>query len=207
MSRNRTCSEFVCAGGALLLIILPSLLPSGVVDMAVKKILLLGHPKLHEVSNEIDKSELPFIEQTVVNLHDTMMDFRDRYGAGRAIAAPQIGVMKRLIYMNIHEPVVLINPTLSAMSDEMIEFWDDCMSFPDLIVRVRRHKSCTISFRDLEWNDRALELSGDLSELIQHEYDHLDGVLAVSRAIDGQSFALISQMTRVNNMWVRKVER
>jgi len=75
----------------------------------------------------------------------------------------------------------------------MIEIWDDCMCFPDLLVRVMRHESCRIRFRNLNWEQEEILVEGDLSELLQHEYDHLDGVLAVSRAIDGRSFALRSQ--------------
>ncbi|MCJ7594447.1 MAG: peptide deformylase, partial [Desulfobacterales bacterium] len=52
---------------------------------------------------------------------------------------------------------------------------------------------CTITYKDMTWKDKAMGLEGDLSELIQHEYDHLDGVMAVSRAVDGRSFALRSQ--------------
>ena len=119
-----------------------------------------------------------------------MMDFRRRYGLGRAIAAPQIGVMKRIIYMNTGEPTVFINPRLTTKSDETMEVWDDCMSFPELLVRVERYRACRIEYLDMDWIGRVSELQGDLSELLQHEYDHLDGILAVERAIDCRSFAL-----------------
>ena len=163
------------------------------ISMTARKILLLGNPQLHKVSEEIDESELASLHSIIQDLHDTMMAYRVEYGAGRAIAAPQIGVMKRLIYMHINEPIVFINPVLKNLSDEMIEVWDDCMSFPDLIVRVLRHRSCTIEYRDEKWNHHILELVDDLSELLQHEYDHLNGILAVSRAMDGYSYALRSQ--------------
>jgi peptide deformylase len=123
-----------------------------------------------------------------------MMDFRRRYGAGRAIAAPQIGVMKRLIYMHIDKPVVFINPVLQDLNEEMIEVWDDCMCFPELLVKVKRHKICTVQYHDSDWNQKTMGLEGSLSELIQHEYDHLDGILAVSRAIDSKSFAQRGQV-------------
>ena len=71
--------------------------------------------------------------------------------------------------------------------------WDDCMCFPDLLVKVQRYRSCKIIFRDIEWKEHAMLLEGDLSELLQHECDHLDGILAVSRAMDKFSFALKSQ--------------
>lgn len=161
--------------------------------MTVKDILLLGNPKLYEVCAPVQSSELDSIKPVIADLHDTMMDFRKRYGKGRAIAAPQIGVMKRLIYMHIDKPVVFINPMFKDKSNEMIVVWDDCMSFPDLLVKVKRHKSCTIVYKDMDFNEQEMQLIDDLSELLQHEYDHLDGILAVSRAMDPQSFALENQ--------------
>jgi peptide deformylase len=101
--------------------------------------------------------------------------------------------MKRVIYLHIDEPVVIINPEIEWKSGEMIEVWDDCMCFPDLLVRVLRHQRIRLNFRDLDWKRRSLDLEGDLSELLQHEYDHLDGILVVSRAVDGKSFGLRSQ--------------
>ena len=161
--------------------------------MPVKDILLLGNPKLYETCAPVEPTELESLKPVITDLHDTMMDFRKRYNRGRAIAAPQIGVMKRLIYMHIENSVVFINPIFKDNSDEMMVVWDDCMSFPDLLVKVRRHQSCTIVYKDMDFNEQQMQLVGDLSELLQHEYDHLDGILAVSRAIDPQSFALENQ--------------
>lgn len=161
--------------------------------MPVKEILLLGHPQLYEVCSPVQQEEWPQMKSVVQDLHDTLMDFRSRYRAGRAIAAPQIGVMKRLVYMHIDRPVVLINPVLDQKSTEMFELWDDCMSFPDLLVRVQRHTRCRIRFFDSDRQKQEMLLENALSELLQHEVDHLDGILAVSRAIDEKSFALRSQ--------------
>lgn len=161
--------------------------------MPIKEILLLGNPRLYEVSRDIREDELPAVKSVVEDLHDTLLDFRQKYRAGRAIAAPQIGVMNRLIYMYITEPVVFINPRLECIGEETIEVWDDCMSFPDLFVKVERYQKCRIKYRDMAWDIHTVEYENDLSELLQHEYDHLDGILAVSRAIDGQSFCLRSQ--------------
>jgi peptide deformylase len=161
--------------------------------MPVRPILQLGNPRLYERCAPVSPGEVEALPPVVQDLHDTMMDFRARYDAGRAIAAPQIGVMKRLVYMHIDEPVVFINPVLDRMSEETFELWDDCMSFPEILVRVARHKSCRISWRNQEWQERSEVLSDDLSELLQHECDHLDGVLAVSRAVGPEAFALRSQ--------------
>jgi peptide deformylase len=161
--------------------------------MAVREILLLGNPRLYEISKEVRPDELADMEEAARDLHDTMIDFRERHGFGKAIAAPQIGIMKRLVHMDIDGPLTFVNPTLNDCSDEMFELWDNCMSFPDLLVRVRRHRRCRIRFRDLEWNEREMVLEDDLSELLQHECDHLDGVLAVMRAIDARCLAYTSQ--------------
>jgi peptide deformylase len=162
-------------------------------SVTVRPIRLLGDPRLYEPSVPVARDELAGVEALVADLHDTLFDFRQRYGAGRAIAAPQIGVMKRLIYVHIDRPVVLINPVLDRLSQETMAVWDDCMCFPQLLVRVMRHESCRITYRNQDWQAIQWELRGDLSELLQHEYDHLDGVLAVAKAIDGRSFALRSQ--------------
>ena len=161
--------------------------------MAVKEVLLLGNPKLYEVSTLANADDMKELRHVVNDLHGTLMDFRDRYERGRAIAAPQIGVMKRLIYMHIEEPVIFVNPVIKDKSREMMLVWDDCMCFPDLLVRVERHKTCSILYRDMDWKECELKLEGNLSELLQHEFDHLDGILATSRAINGHAFALTSQ--------------
>jgi len=161
--------------------------------MAVREVLLLGNPKLYEISEPVKRDELNEIADAVSDLHATLMDFRNKHNAGRAIAAPQIGAMKRLVYLCIDRPVVFINPVLDENSTEMMELWDDCMCFPDLLVKVRRHKSCKITYRDMEWKGHSTMLEDDLSELLQHECDHLDGILAVARGIDEYSFALKSQ--------------
>lgn len=161
--------------------------------MAIREVLLLGNPKLYEVSKTIAQDEVENLQPVIEDLHDTLLEFRSRYNAGRAIAAPQIGVMKRLIYMHIDKPVVFINPRLEMKSKEMIEVWDDCLCFPDLLVKVLRHRECRISYFDMDWQECSINLKDDLSELLQHEYDHLDGILAVSLAIGADSFALRSQ--------------
>lgn len=152
------------------------------------KILKLGNPRLHDVSMPVEKSELAELEPVIKDLHDTLMEFRAMYNAGRAIAAPQIGVLKKIIYLNIDKPVLIINPELFELSPQMMEVWDDCLCFPELFVRVKRHESCKIRFLDREWNAQIWELNGDLSELLQHEYDHLIGILATQHAIDGKAF-------------------
>jgi len=161
----------------------------------LKDLLILGNPLLYEVSRPVLKSELPMVKGWTNDLHNVMEEIRAEYKFGRAIAAPQLGIMKRLIYVNIDRPVVLINPVPENMSDEMMELWDDCMSFPNLLVRVKRHRSITVKYLDENWTQQVWYARDDLSELLQHEYDHLNGILATMRAIDEKSF----RWRRLNN--------
>lgn len=157
----------------------------------VRNILLLGDPRLYETSELLTESELPEIKAVIEDLHDTLIDFQSKYHAGRAIAAPQIGIKKRLLYLYIDHPVVFINPVLSFPGADTMELMDNCMSFPRLYVKVKRYQECVIRYRDLNWNECEMHLSGDLSELLQHEYDHLDGILATMRAVDLKSFSFL----------------
>lgn len=151
-------------------------------------LLLLGDPRLYEVCTPIVPEEKLLVADWVADLHNVMQEVRAKYGFGRAIAAPQLGIMKRLIYMNIDKPVVFINPELVNLSDDLFELWDDCMSFPNLLVKVKRHQSLTIQYLDENWQPQEWPMEDSLSELLQHEYDHLNGVLCTMRAIDEKSF-------------------
>lgn len=155
-----------------------------------REILLLGNEELYQISEPVKPDEIETLKSVVQDLHDTLMDFREKYHAGRAIAAPQIGVKKRLLYMFIDKPVVFINPVLEFPDNEMMEVLDDCMSFPNLLVKVMRHKRCRIKYLDMDWKEQVMSLEGDLSELLQHEFDHLDGILVTMRAIDNKSFVI-----------------
>ena len=155
-----------------------------------KEILLLGNPKLYEVSEEIKRDELEELRPVFTDLFDCIKGIRRDFGFGRAIAAPQIGVQKRLICILTDKPYVIINPTLEFVGDEMMELMDDCMSFPNLLVRVRRYRHCILRYLDENWEMQEMRMDDDMAELIQHEYDHLDGILATMRAIDNKSFVI-----------------
>jgi peptide deformylase len=153
--------------------------------MKSEKIILLGDPRLHQVSEEVKPEEIESLKPVIQDLHDILFEFKEKfkhYGAFRGIAAPQIGVMKRLIYVNIDKPVVILNPILDDLSEELIEVWDDCMCFPNLLVKLKRHKSMTMRYLDESFEPQSWRVEDSLSELLQHEYDHLDGILATQRA-------------------------
>ena len=155
-----------------------------------REILLLGDPRLDEVSAPVVQEELEQLRSVFEDLFDCIRAIRRDYGFGRAIAAPQIGVAKRLICILTDRPRVIINPELEFIGEEKMELMDDCMSFPKLLVRVRRWRHCILRYIDENWEKQELRMDDDMAELIQHEYDHLDGILATMRAVDNRSFVM-----------------
>lgn len=156
------------------------------------RVLPLGDPRLRMVAAPVREGD-PALAEERRRLHATLAAFRAEYGFGRAIAAPQIGILKRFIAVDLGSgPFTLVNPVISWRSDETFKMWDDCMCFPTLLVRVQRAVSIVVEYADDEWNARTLgPLDRDRSELLQHEIDHLDGVLAVDRAASPE--AIISR--------------
>jgi peptide deformylase len=157
--------------------------------MAVREILLLGNPELWHPSAPVGSVTSRETKELIADMAATLGDFRDRNGYGRGIAAPQIGKHRRMIFIQVGEAMPMINPTIVRASREMMELWDDCFSFPGLMVRVRRHVEVDVNYTDEYGGQKTLKASGDLSELLQHEIDHLDGILATDRAIDTRSLA------------------
>ena len=160
--------------------------------MAVREIILLGNPVLRIKSKNVNKIT-ETVRQTISDLDDTLQDFRKKHGFGRGISAPQIGVSDRIIFLNIGKSLVLINPRIVGRSRETMRLWDDCFSFPDLMVKVKRYKKIRVNYFDERMRKRASDFIGDHSELVQHEIDHLDGVLAIDRAIDTKHIILRSE--------------
>jgi len=154
----------------------------------IQDILKLGDPRLYEICEPVLQSDLGQVPNWTQQLHEAMEDIRKVYGFGRGIAAPQLGIMKRMFYLNLDKPYVILNPELKNPSQDMFEIWDDCMSFPNLLVKVERHQALTLTYKDENWKQQEWDVSGAISELIQHEFDHLNGILCTMRAIDQKSF-------------------
>ena len=126
----------------------------------------------------------PAFQAENARLQAVLEAFRRAHGFGRGVAAPQIGIAKRFIALNLGRgPLTLINPEITWRSPESFTLWDDCMCFPWLLVRVRRHASISLRYLDEQAAARCWErLDRAESELIQHECDHLEGILATDRA-------------------------
>ena len=132
----------------------------------------------------------------VDDLRETLRDFQSRFGHGRAIAAPQIGAPVRVVYVEMDKPWPLINPEIVDVDNEDFTVWDDCFSFPTLLVRVSRAHRVKVRYQDLKGEWHTVEVEGDRAELLQHEIDHLDGVLAVDRPHGLDPFCLREEWSR-----------
>lgn len=176
--------------------------------MQPSPVLLLGDPRLRVRSNEVQDFESPEFLQAREALAATLVDFRRRHGFGRAISAPQIGVAQRFIAVNLGDGVFfVVNPLITMRSDESFTMWDDCMSFPELFVKVQRHRTISLSYQDERGTTRAWErMEIAPAELLQHEIDHLDGVLAVDRARPGNSIVIKSVFEADRERFRREVD-
>ena len=157
--------------------------------MAVRKVLQLGDPALRQraaahrfADDDADLFNL------IGDLRDTLAYWRNETGYGRGIAAPQLGVPERVVFLKLAgaEPWPLINPEITERSEEKIVVWDACLSFLAIFMQVERHKDITVRYQDVrgDWREAQAGAERDLSELLQHEIDHLDGVLCIDRVTD-----------------------
>lgn len=171
--------------------------------MAGREILQLGNPLLLQTSQPVTTFASAETRALIADLRDTLASFREATGYGRGIAAPQIGVLERAIFIRM-QPTgfcgALLNPRIVWASDAKIELWDDCFSFPELMVRVARAAEIRVAYTDERGTQQTLAADGDLSELLQHEIDHLDGILAVERAISPTAFATRAEWLRTQGM-------
>lgn len=146
-------------------------------------ILTIGDPRLEQVCKEVVAGDVDLAHEVRL-MHHTLAHFRRTHGYGRGLAAPQVGVLKRTIVLDLGAtPFALINPEITWRSGEMFEIWDDCLSVPDRVVRVQRHRSISVRYLDEKGRQRNwTKLPADLAELVQHEVDHLNGILMLKRA-------------------------
>jgi peptide deformylase len=156
--------------------------------MPVRTLLQLGDPVLRQKSLPVTEPTAREIRLLAQDLGDTLAYWREATGYGRGIAAPQVGVLQRVIFLKLPgvEPWPLINPEIVERSVEKILVWDACLSFLSIFMQVERYREITVRYQDL-WGEVLEFHAGDnrsLSELLQHEIDHLDGILAIDRVRD-----------------------
>src|SRR5215213_6044184 len=159
--------------------ILPAAIGKGCRSMTIHRIRLLGDPILRARCEPITKPKSTAVRVIMDDMRETLRDWQSRFGSGRGISAPQIGAPVRMAYIEMDRPWPLINPEIIDIGNEDFEVWDDCFSFPSLLVRVSRAYRVRVRYQDFKSQWHEVELEGDRAELLQHEIEHLDGVLAV----------------------------
>lgn len=147
--------------------------------MSIRKLVILPDARLRQISAPIagmDKDLRRFVD----DMFETM------YGApGIGLAAIQIGEPKRLFTLDVskrddtREPMVVINPEITWKSDELSSYEEGCLSIPEYYEEVERPAKIRLKYRDIDFNEREIEADGILATCIQHELDHLNGVLFI----------------------------
>src|SRR3982751_2320654 len=168
--------------------------------MAVREVLRMGHPVLREKSKAVDRTATPELRQLIADMKETMAA---QSGAG--LAAPQIGVSQRVVIFGVEanprypdaEPVpftVLVNPKIVILTREIEEDWEGCLSVPGMRGVVPRYKKLRYSGFDIEGNPFEREAEGFHARVVQHECDHLDGILYPQRMTDMSRFGFNEEL-------------
>ena len=147
--------------------------------MAIKKILVEPNKLLRQVSQPVDN-----VNKEIQKLMDDMLE--TMYSAnGIGLAAIQIGVPKNLVVIDLltkekkKDPMFFVNPKILKKSSKMSKYEEGCLSIPNLFAEVKRPSECEIEYLDYEGNKKSLKATGLLATCIQHEIDHLKGILFI----------------------------
>lgn len=174
--------------------------------MAILKIARMGHPVLFRVADPVADPGAPEIRRLVADMIETMED-----APGVGLAAPQVYQSLRLFVFRVpggrtgNDPddielgnTVLINPTLELIGEERAFGWEGCLSIPDMRAAVPRATRVRYRGTDCDGNVIEREVSGFHARIVQHEYDHLDGVLYTMRMTDFRYFGFTEEIDRAN---------
>lgn len=147
--------------------------------MAVRKILQYGDKRLNSICEKVKK-----IDRKILNLVDDMMDTLYE-GNGIGLAAPQIGILKRVVLIDLGEeegePIIIINPRITAQSGNEKDY-EGCLSYVGYEGEVYRPTNVTVEGINIKGKPVTYDASGLLARAFCHEIDHLDGIMYMSRA-------------------------
>ncbi len=168
--------------------------------MALRKVAVMGHPVLRKVAAPVPPKEIK--SETIQTLIKDMVETMFEYD-GRGLAAPQVHESVQVVVMiwDFDKEVkpalrVLINPEIKALTEEKAEFWEGCLSVPGLRGMVARPTKISVSCYDQDGKKEEFVAEGFAATVIQHECDHLMGVLYVDKLTDMKQFAFIKEYGR-----------
>ncbi len=171
--------------------------------MAILKIARMGHPVLREEAELIDPEEIhsDYIQILIDSMIDTLVEYE-----GLGLAAPQVHISKQLVILDItslsendsEEPsyLVLINPKISELSSEKCTFWEGCLSIPDLRGKVDRSNKIFVHAYNQQGKEITFTAEDFFATAIQHEVDHLKGILYVDRIRNTKNLAFETEYQR-----------
>lgn len=168
--------------------------------MAIHPVLRMGHPLLNQHASDVTAFNTAELDRLIADMLDTM---RAENGAG--LAAPQIGVSQRVVVFGFDDnpryrdapPVpltVLINPEIRPLDDTLEEGWEGCLSVPGMRGLVPRYKRIEYSGFDARGEPLSMQAEGFHARVVQHECDHLDGILYPRRIRDFTRFGFIDEL-------------
>jgi peptide deformylase len=168
--------------------------------MSILKVARMGHPVLREKARLVDKQELknPLMQKLIDDMFETMHEY-----AGIGLAAPQVHEGLRLFVAHLDpegrgegEATALINPQISVVSDEIVEGWEGCLSIPDIRGLVPRAFHISVLALDRHGKRIEIEAKDFPARVIQHETDHLDGILFFDRMRSFESLTYMDEFSR-----------
>lgn len=165
--------------------------------MVIRDVLLLGNPSLRKKSESVRNFD-DELSHLLTDLKDTLTHIQKIKQIGRALAAPQINQMRSVIFFNLPEKsFFMVNPKITWKSEEKFSVWDSCFCFDvAFFIQIERYKSIKVRYQDEKGNEVFEQFDGEMSELIQHEIDHLDGVLATDHLIDNKKIIMRCEWER-----------
>ena len=167
--------------------------------MSILKVSRMGHPVLRKRTALIQPDDIN--TSSMQRLIDDMFDTMNEY-VGIGLAAPQVHQERRLFVAGVDDPnstmqpVVMINPEIEVIDDEKEEDWEGCLSIPDIRGKVLRAKNIRVRFLDRHGRSQQLTATGFPARVIQHETDHLNGVLFVDRMTSFESLTFLEEYGR-----------
>tara|TARA_B100000963_G_scaffold343930_1_gene346241 strand:- start:464 stop:994 length:531 start_codon:yes stop_codon:yes gene_type:complete len=175
--------------------------------VSILKIAKLGHPVLLNKGAKIQEFSTDSLKKIVFDMSETMIDYN-----GIGLAAPQVHISKRIIIfrnpdIDDKEKIQitpLINPAFEPMGEEMEDDWEGCLSIPGMQGLVKRYKKIKYHGYDLSGNKIENEAEGLHARVVQHEIDHLEGILYISRLTDKKAFGFEKEIV---NFWKNEKNR
>ncbi len=175
--------------------------------MAIRDIITAPDPRLKQRCKPVDK-----VDAEIVQLMDDMLETM-YLAPGVGLAAPQVGVTKRVIVVDVSKdednrnPHQMANPELVWTSDEMLDYEEGCLSLPDHYAEVTRPAKIRVRYLDRENEIRELEADGLLAVCIQHEMDHLEGVLFVDHISKIKRDLILRKLTKLKKQLAKEKAR